>query len=268
MSKSLKLQEVSIYSQSLTPAEGVSYLFYKTWCHILIIIWIFEYFCGWIFESTFSQRIPAVGMCRSSNCLADNEMGVHTGDAQQCPILAPSQARLAKWCKSANEQICIHTMEVNEFSLIESQKFFSTRIKNFLCMRIPLSSVHIQCINYRVGWPCYAYAPVIWWSDSHAIARLQHVHELQSNKCQLHTLCPKLHRPHCTFSSHCLFPHWYVAVIHLIPTSTVSGVLYMYLQALLLFQCSVSGLISVCSYPTIGWHCLLSTPEKSAAALD
>ena len=60
MSTSLKLEEVSIYTQVNNTRRGVFY-FYKTWCRVLESIRIFEYFRGRIlFESTFFQRIPAL----------------------------------------------------------------------------------------------------------------------------------------------------------------------------------------------------------------
>ena len=68
MSKSLKLEEASVHSQvSNTRWGDVLFYFYKTWCRVLVSIQIFEYFCGWIFESTFFQRIPALD---STLCIA------------------------------------------------------------------------------------------------------------------------------------------------------------------------------------------------------
>ena len=55
MSKSLTLEQVSIYSQVNNTREGVL-LFYKAWWRLLVSIRIFEYFRGRIFESTFSNE--------------------------------------------------------------------------------------------------------------------------------------------------------------------------------------------------------------------
>ena len=61
MSKSLKLEEVSIYTQVNNNTRRGVFYFYKTWCRVLESIRIFEYFRGRIlFESTFFQRIPAL----------------------------------------------------------------------------------------------------------------------------------------------------------------------------------------------------------------
>ena len=50
--------------KSITPAEGVFYFFYKTWCRVLASVRIFEYFRSRIFESLFFRRIAALAISR------------------------------------------------------------------------------------------------------------------------------------------------------------------------------------------------------------
>ena len=63
MSKHLSWKRSQFIVNSIT-RRGCLIFLYKTWCRVLVSIWIFEYFPGRVFQCTFFHRIPALVTCQ------------------------------------------------------------------------------------------------------------------------------------------------------------------------------------------------------------
>ena len=148
----------------------------------------------------------------------------------------------------------IQTKYVNDSRSRQLSKTFLKYDKKFLVFEnfiILLSCIQIKCVELcQSPTLCLRhYVPITRWNNSPFAACTWTVDVISVS----HPPCTPHLPPHCTFSSHCLLPNWYVAIIHLISLCVMhNSVLALYV--VIVTQCLLVSLMCVsCTNDGSAW---------------